>query len=192
MIRRSARALALALLVGLTPACGSDCPPPPGGACPAPAPAAGKVEVGGLLDGITGGKGSAKLTIPGYGETSVSLTCDAVTVKKDTPAAGTTQVKLSCKFSKFPGISGTIDVTIEIDAAGKGSITATGRASIPIVGEQNINVSIDLNGGSQTEQTISLDVTVNGKCSKATIKRDGDKIIIEVEDPVTRIEITKK
>lgn len=190
--------LVLALMLAfVTAGCKKDCPGGGGGggACPAPAPspapAKGPINVGDLLDGFGGGaKGSGTFTVPGLGGIDVSVDCGAVTVSKDTPAAGKTKVEMKCTFSKW-GLSGDAKITMIVDKDGKGSITCTGKADF-VVYDQDINVFVDLNGGSQTGNTVTIDATAAGQCFTATLTRDGDNIIIEVSNPKTKIDIKKK
>jgi hypothetical protein len=187
----------LVLALSLATACGSsDCPKPGGGGgvcpAPAPAPAPGPINVGGILTGFGGGgTGNGAFTLPGLGDLNVSLDCGPVTVQANKPAAGQTQSDMTCSFSKL-GVSGSVKITIVMDKDGKGSISANGNASFFGVTSKPINAYIELTGGSQTGNTVTVNGTANGQCLTATITRDGDKITIEVSNPKTKIEINKK
>ena len=162
-----------------------------GGACPAPVPAAGPIKVGDILGGFGGGgKGDGEFTVPVIGGISVSVDCGAVTVQADKPEKGKSQVDMTCKFSKL-GLSGNVDIKIIIGPDGKGSISATGKADF-IVTTEDINAYIDLTGGSQTGNTITINATANGQCFKATLTRNGDNISVSVDNPKTSISIDKK
>ena len=188
--------LVLALMLAFVGAgCKKECPGGGGGACPAPqpapAPAKGPINVSDLLSGFEGGgSGKGTFTVPGLGGINVSVDCTEVKVQKDKPEVGTTQTDMKCSFSKW-GLSGNATITMRVDKDGKGSISVTGKADF-VVTEQDINVYVDLTGGSQTGNTVTINASANGQCFTATLTRDGDKITVSVDNPKTTIEINKK
>jgi hypothetical protein len=187
-------ALLLVVLLALVAmGCKKECPAGGGGACPAPQPAPpkGPINVSDILKGFEGGgSGKGTFTVPGLGDINVKVDCTEVTIQKDKPEVGTTQVDMKCSFDKW-GLSGNATIKLRVDSDGKGSISCTGKADF-VIYKQDINVYVDLNGGSQTGNTVTIDATANGQCFTATLTRDGDKITVEVSNPKTKIEINKK
>ena len=172
--------------------CGDPCKPA-AKVCPVipNPPAKVPIDLAGILAGFEGGgNGSGTFTVPGLGEIGVTVKCADLKIEKDKPDPGKTKVTGKCTFSKL-GISGNADLELVIDKDGKGHIAATGKADLWVT-EQDINVWVELKGGAQVGQTITVSAEANGQCFTATLTRDGDKLVGEASDPKTKIEVTKK
>ncbi len=174
--------------------CGEPCAPP-AKACPVlpNPPQKGPIKIVDLLAGFeNGGSGSGSFTVPilPVKDVSVTVTCGNLKIQKDKPDVGKTKITGSCTFKKL-GMSGTADLEIIVDKDGNGHIAATGNADL-VLTDIPINVWVELKGGHQVGQTVTVSAEANGQCFTATLTRDGDKLIVEADNPKTKIEVTKK